>query len=158
MENDPNLKETNLGDIPIFHFYVWKTKPFRMRRFKTPRFVNFLGEAAKPKIDHKLVNHGLRTAILLQIEGNKTRGWYFWKNIHQVIQAMTFLSPIWRSPTTFEGVTLFTIPKSAQRITKNFSYLKWQYWTLRGYFFGGGVLPYKTPYPYILCGVRIPPF
>ena len=43
-------------------------------------------------------------------------------NLYQVIQAVTFLSPIWRSPTTIERVTFsLTIPK---KVAKNHVVLK----------------------------------
>jgi len=53
-------------------------------------------------------------------------GTFFWRrfllnfgrvsNFDQLIQALTFLSPSWRSPTTFERVT---IPKRSQRLARD---------------------------------------
>ena len=54
-----------------------------------------------------LVGHGGIQSEILQRD-----------NLYQVIQGVTFLSPIWRSPTTIERVTFsLTITKKSQRTT-----------------------------------------
>ena len=61
-------------------------------------------------------SHGLRWDDGTNFH-RKLRFWGKEKNMDQVIQAVTFLAPIWRSPATFRKGHL-TIPKRSERIAR----------------------------------------